>query len=426
MSNEHFDFIVTGAGSAGCAVAARLSEDGRYSVLLLEAGPRDRNPWIHIPVGVTKLFSHKYLNWRFESEPIEGLNNRRVYQPRGKVLGGTSSINGMVYMRGNPADYDGWRQRGCDGWDWNSVLPFFKKSEDQGRGEDEFHGAGGPLKVSDLQGKWPLPRAIIAAAVEAGIPANSDFNGPSQEGAGFYQFTATRTRRWSSAKAYLNPARHRNNLKIVTSALATRLILEEGRAWAEAKIKQMTGGDVIKARFMRQDNFEFLPKFKLFLIGNNQPNLKQVDNAHWRRFNIVPFIYKPPRIDFDLEEKKLKPEWPAIFRWFIEGCLKWQKTGLKRPQVVIEATEEYFAEQDLLKQWVDECCDLKPTLWDKTANLFESYSKWMVARGELPGTQTRLTQALKKKYRLPKHPDTSVRGQGIRVRKDGYMESDDA
>ena len=148
-AEDTFDFIVTGAGSAGCAVAGRLSESGRWRVLLLEAGGRDTNPWIHIPLGYTKTFANPKVNWMFESEPEAQLNNRTLYQPRGKVLGGTSSINGMVYMRGTPADYDGWRQRGCEGWDWDSVLPFFKKAEDNERGADDFHGVGGPLHVSN-------------------------------------------------------------------------------------------------------------------------------------------------------------------------------------------------------------------------------------------------------------------------------------
>ena len=138
---ETFDFIVTGAGSAGCPVAARLSESGKYRVLLLEAGGPDRNPWIHIPLGYTKTYTDPRVNWMFESEPEAQLNGRTLYQPRGKVLGGTSSINGMVYMRGTPADYDNWRQRGCEGWDYDSVLPFFKKAENQERGADDFHGS---------------------------------------------------------------------------------------------------------------------------------------------------------------------------------------------------------------------------------------------------------------------------------------------
>jgi choline dehydrogenase len=227
-----YDFIVSGAGSAGCAVAARLSESGRYSVLLLEAGPRDSNPWIHIPLGFTKVFTDERVNWKFQSEPVEALNNRVLYQPRGKVLGGTSAINGTIYMRGAPADYDEWRQRGLEGWDWDSVLPFFKKAEDNERGGDALHGAGGPLRVSDVPQQWSLPSAMIAAAEESGIPPNPDFNGRQQEGTGFYQFTASRHQRWSAAKAYLAPARKRRNLRVETNAHARRVVIEDGRAVA--------------------------------------------------------------------------------------------------------------------------------------------------------------------------------------------------
>ncbi len=230
IDDGSFDFIVTGAGSAGCVVAARLSESGRYRVLLLEAGARDRNPWIHVPIGYAKLFCHPRLNWRFESEPEPELNNRRMYQPRGKVLGGTSSINGMIYMRGNHADYDEWRQRGCEGWDWDSVLPYFKKAEDQERGADEYHGVGGPLRVSDQPYRWELARAMLEATIQAGVPANPDFNGARQEGAGWYQTTTNDRRRWSAAAAYLRPARKRPNLVVRTGAHATRILIENGRA----------------------------------------------------------------------------------------------------------------------------------------------------------------------------------------------------
>ena len=151
---------MTGAGSAGCCVAARLSESGRYRVLLLEAGAEDRYSWIHVPIGYSRLFANPRVNWMFESEPEPELEGRTMYQPRGKVLGGTSSINGMVYMRGNPADYDLWRQRGCTGWDWDSVLPYFKKAEDQERGADAAHGVGGPLRVSDQPIRWELADAF--------------------------------------------------------------------------------------------------------------------------------------------------------------------------------------------------------------------------------------------------------------------------
>jgi choline dehydrogenase len=225
-----FDFIVTGAGSAGCAVAGRLSEDGRFRVLLLEAGPRDTNPWIHIPLGYHKTYNNPGVNWMFDSEPEAELNHRVMYQPRGKVLGGTSSINGMVYMRGHAADYDEWRQRGCEGWDYDSVLPYFKRAEDQERGADAYHGIGGPVKVSDHRWQPSLAQAMHDAAVEAGIPANPDFNGARQEGVGFYQTTIGRARRWSSAKAYLSGAKQRENLTIVTEAHATRVLIEGRRA----------------------------------------------------------------------------------------------------------------------------------------------------------------------------------------------------
>ena len=230
MQEETFDFIVTGAGSAGCAVAARLSESGRHRVLLLEAGRRDNYPWIHIPVGYHKLFTHDTYNWKFESEPIAGLNGRTSYQPRGKMLGGTSSLNGMVYMRGTAADYDGWRQRGCVGWGYESVLPFFRKAEDQDRGEDEFHGVGGPLKVTDAHYKHAIIDAIIEGAVQAGVPRNPDFNGATQEGVGYYQATVGKGRRWSASVAYLWPARGRRNLVVTPNAHATRILVENGRA----------------------------------------------------------------------------------------------------------------------------------------------------------------------------------------------------
>ena len=229
-TDDTYDYIVTGAGSAGCVVAARLSESGRYRVLLLEAGGEDRYPWIHVPMGYGRLFSNPRVNWMYESEPEPELEGRSMYQPRGKVLGGTSSINGMVYMRGNPADYDEWRQRGCTGWDWDSVLPYFKKAEDQERGPDAFHGTGGPLRVSDQPARFELAEHWIAAAIEAGLPANNDFNSGQQDGAGPFQTTTNRRRRWSTSAAYLRPARDRKNLTVATNALAIRVLFENGRA----------------------------------------------------------------------------------------------------------------------------------------------------------------------------------------------------
>jgi choline dehydrogenase len=246
---ETYDFIVTGAGSAGCAVAGRLSEDGRFRVLLLEAGPRDTYPWIHVPLGYHKTFNNPRVNWMFDSEPEPELNGRVMYQPRGKVLGGTSSINGMVYMRGNAADYDEWRQRGCEGWDYDSVLPYFRKAEDNVRGANDFHGTGGPLKVSDHRWQPELARAMRDAAVEAGIPPNPDFNGAEQEGVGYYQTTINKARRWSSARAYLKDAKSRGNLTVATAAHATRVLIENGRA---VGVEYKTPAGVRTARTSRE------------------------------------------------------------------------------------------------------------------------------------------------------------------------------
>ncbi len=189
MEAESFDYIVTGAGSAGCVVAARLSKSGKYRVLLLEAGGKDTNFWIHVPMGFSQVYANPRVNWMYKSEPEAQLGNRTLYQPRGKVLGGTSSINGMVYMRGNAGDYDEWRQRGCTGWDWDSVLPYFKKAEHQERGANEFHGVGGPLHVSDQPHRSELADRLVEAAIQAGLPPIEDFNDGRQEGAGYFQST---------------------------------------------------------------------------------------------------------------------------------------------------------------------------------------------------------------------------------------------
>jgi choline dehydrogenase len=227
-----FDYVIVGAGSAGCVLANRLSADGTNSVLLLEAGPKDTNPWIHVPLGYGKLFKEKTVNWMYQTEPEPGLDGRTVFQPRGKVLGGSSSINGLLYVRGQHEDYDRWRQHGNLGWGYDDVLPYFKKAENQQRGADDFHGVGGPQPVSDLNLADPLSAAFIEAAVETGIPRNPDFNGATQEGAGFFQATTSRGRRASTAVAYLRPAKGRKNLHVETSALAQRIVFEGRRAVA--------------------------------------------------------------------------------------------------------------------------------------------------------------------------------------------------
>jgi choline dehydrogenase len=240
-----FDYIIVGAGSAGCVLANRITASGKHSVLLLEAGPKDRNIWIHVPLGYGKLFKAKSVNWMYQTEPEPGLNGRTVFQPRGKVLGGSSSINGLLYVRGQHEDYDRWRQLGNTGWGFDDVLPYFKAAEDQQRGADEFHGSGGPLPVSDSRHPDPLSQAFIEAAAESGIPKNPDFNGAVQEGAGWFQTTTRRGRRASTARSYLRPARRRSNLRVETAALAQR-ILFEGRRAAAVEYKQ--GGTLKTAR----------------------------------------------------------------------------------------------------------------------------------------------------------------------------------
>ena len=229
---SEFDYVIVGAGSAGCVLANRLSAEGKHSVLLLEAGPKDTNLWIHVPLGYGKLFKEKSVNWMYQTEPEPGLNGRQVFQPRGKVLGGSSSINGLLYVRGQHEDYDRWRQRGNAGWGYEDVLPYFKKAENQQRGPDKYHGADGPLPVSDWRHTDPLSEAFVVAAAETGIPTNPDFNGATQEGAGFFQTTTRRGRRASTAFSYLRPAKNRSNLHIETSALAQRILFEGRRAKA--------------------------------------------------------------------------------------------------------------------------------------------------------------------------------------------------
>lgn len=224
-----FDYIIVGAGSAGCVLANRLSADGRLRVLLLEAGGPDDNPWIHVPLGYGKLFDHPVYNWRFSTEPEPYLDGRRIAQPRGRVLGGSSAINGLVYMRGQREDFDGWAAAGNTGWGYDDLLPYFRRSEDQARGEDEWHGVGGPLAVSDQSEPHPLCDAFIRASVESGYPENPDFNGAFQDGAGYFQTTSRRGRRASTATAYLRPARTRKNLVVVTHAHVQKLLCAGGR-----------------------------------------------------------------------------------------------------------------------------------------------------------------------------------------------------
>jgi choline dehydrogenase-like flavoprotein len=224
------DYVIVGGGSAGCVLAARLSEDPAVQVALLEAGPADQSVLIHCPAGLALLARNGQANWGFQTVPQAGLNGRRGYQPRGKVLGGSSSVNAMIYTRGQPQDYDRWAAQGNAGWSWNEVLPYFKRAEHNERGADEFHGTGGPLNVMDLRSPHRFGGIFVEAGRQAGYPENRDFNGPTQEGVGMYQVTHRNGERFSAAKAYLLPNRHRPNLHVITEAHATRVLLEGRRA----------------------------------------------------------------------------------------------------------------------------------------------------------------------------------------------------
>ncbi|MFT0548711.1 GMC family oxidoreductase [Allopusillimonas ginsengisoli] len=223
---QRFDYIVVGAGSAGCVLASRLSEDSSVQVLLLEAGPPDRSIWLHLPIGYGKTMWSKRYNWCLHTDPDPNMNGRRIYWPRGKTLGGSSAINGLIYIRGQHQDYDHWAELGNNGWSYEDVLPYFIKSEANERGASTFHGGSGPLKVSDIPHKDELIEAFLDGAQEIGVPRNADFNGQEQEGTGYYQLTTFKGLRCSTATAYLRPARKRANLTVHTNAQATGLILD--------------------------------------------------------------------------------------------------------------------------------------------------------------------------------------------------------
>ena len=224
---ESFDYIIVGAGTAGCVLANRLSVDPNVSVLLLEAGGRDNYHWVHIPVGYLYCIGNPRTDWCFTTEPEKGLGGRSLGYPRGKVLGGCSSINGMIYMRGQARDYDLWRQMGCTGWGWDDVLPYFRKSEDYYRGADDMHGAGGEWRVEEARVRWDILDAFQAAAEAAGIPRVDDFNRGNNEGSSYFKVNQRGGIRWNTAKAFLKPARQRRNLTIETGAHVRRLLIED-------------------------------------------------------------------------------------------------------------------------------------------------------------------------------------------------------
>ena len=249
MTVAEFDYIIVGAGSAGCVLANRLSKDPTNRVLLLEAGGKDNNPWLHVPVGYFKTMHNPLFDWCYQTEPDPGIDGRQLQWPRGKVLGGSSALNGLLYVRGQRQDYDRWRDLGNSGWGYSDVLPYFKKSEDNQRGANPYHGVGGPQKVSDLRLRRPIAEHFIKAAMEQGIPFNDDYNGAEQEGVGYFQQTAFKGFRWSTARSFLKPARNRPNLTVYTQAQVSRLIIE-GKRVTGVEFKR--GGQLQSATVTRE------------------------------------------------------------------------------------------------------------------------------------------------------------------------------
>ena len=288
------DYVVVGAGSAGCVVAARLSETGA-KIVLLEAGPRDTLPWIHIPAGMLKLLYHPVVNWNYSAEGTAGSAGRRIHWPRGKTLGGSSSINGMLYVRGNPADFDGWAQMGCRGWSFDDVLPFFRKSEDYQQGGDpEIRGQGGPLKVEDYRTILPLTHRFVEAAQQAGYEFSKDLNGRVQEGVGYSQMTRKGKWRGSTAQTFLKEARTRDNLRIETNALTTKLIFDGARC---VGVTFRQGDKLTDVRVTRE----------VILCGGsiNSPHLLQISGVgpagHLTSIG-VPVVHDLPGVGANLQD----------------------------------------------------------------------------------------------------------------------------
>jgi len=294
---KEYDYIVIGAGSAGCVMANRLSADAGNEVLLLEAGKKDSNPWIHIPAGLGQLVPTETVNWFFFTEPQENLNNREMFWPRGKVLGGSSSINGMVYIRGHASDYDHWRQMGNEGWSHEDVLPYFRKSETWEDGATDHHGGEGPLYVTRNRIAHPLTDAFLASASELGYPQTDDFNGAQQEGFSLYDFTTKNGRRMSMAKSFLTPVLGRKNLTVETKALTTRIVIEDGRAVGVQYLKDGAGGQAGEVRARKE----------VILCGGtvNSPQLLQLSGIGDRNYLAgfgIDLVHHLPGVGHNLQD----------------------------------------------------------------------------------------------------------------------------
>ena len=292
-----YDYIIVGAGSAGCVLANRLSEDPRNRVLLIEAGPVDRNVWIHIPLGYGKNVNNPSVNWCYEGEPEPYCHGKKYFLPRGRVLGGSSSINGMVYVRGQVDDFNHWAQLGNKGWSFEDVLPYFKKSEDNSRGESELKGAGGLLAVSDVSEPNALCDALIEAGSEIGIPRNDDINGLDQEGIGYHQATIRNGRRCSAARAFLSPIKKRNNLDIQTGALAQKILFNGKEAIGLKYMKNGVSQVVNVRREIILSGGAFNSPQLLELSGVGQPKiLKNVD---------IPIVHELNGVGHELQDHQI-------------------------------------------------------------------------------------------------------------------------
>lgn len=294
LADHVADYVIVGAGSAGCVLANRLSENGRHSVVLIEAGGPDRNPLLHVPMGIRWVVDNRETDWRFRTEPEPGLGGRTQPWPRGKTLGGTSAINGLVYVRGFPEDYDAWARAGCNGWSWDEVLPYFIRSECNSRGASSLHGDQGPLRVIPHTIRNPLCDAFVAAGHETQLGVTDDFNGPSPEGLGHFDSTRFKGRRQSTATAFLRPALRRGNLRVKTSALATRVIFEGSRAIA---VEFTRDGTLFTVRAGRE--------IVLAAGAVNSPKLLMLSgvgpHAHLREHGI-DVIYDAPDVGQKLQE----------------------------------------------------------------------------------------------------------------------------
>jgi choline dehydrogenase len=375
-----FDYVIVGAGSAGCVLAARLTEDPDVKVCLIEAGPPDTADEIHLPPGQLAIATSKY-DWAFISDPEPGLGFRQRILPRGRTLGGSSSVNAMVYIRGNRVDYDGWAAMGFEGWGWDDVLPYFIKAEDNERGASELHGAGGPLRVSEGRARHKTCEAFIEAGVQAGIPANQDFNGPEQDGVGWYQVTQRDGMRCSAAVAYLHPAMERPNLVVETEAHVTRLLLDGTRAVGvevdqSNALREIRGDEVILSAGTYQSPQILLlsgigPADDLEL--NNIPQVHELPVGQGLQDHISTWITyttdQPSLLTSETEENMVLLETeargPLTSNFAESGGFIRTRDGLEAPDIQLHAIPILFPEggagEILVDGWALSACLLRPT-----------------------------------------------------------------